>query len=145
MPAVFKFRSKQVLAVLYIFLLCLALFFSGCINARVWGDNFFRNFLKGNTLKNKVTDKKVYNTTITGITAKDTSLLMAVSSIPILILFILAQMRTRRDFKYALSILVTLIERCESAQEIKHISSIFSQAYQPYKKLINNELRKFKS
>jgi|GEM_PF-2428006 len=119
--------------------------FSGCVNGRIWGDNFFRGFLKGNSLESKVNDNKVYNTNITGISAKDTSRLIIISAIPLLLLFAVSQIRLRRDFKHAVSILVTLIENCESAEEIKRISSIFSQAYSPYRKLIDNELKKFKS
>ncbi len=122
----------------------MACILAGCANGRIWGDNFLRGWFNNIHWRNSVEDKKVISTTITGITAGYIPKIVVATSIPFVLLMIVSDMRHRRSMKSALSLLIMLIERCDTVEEIKRLSALFSKADQSYKVVIDKELKKMK-
>jgi len=132
---------RKTIAILYLTSL---LFVCGC-NARIWGDNMLREWFRGNKWNNKINDKRVYSSNITGIPARDIPKILFTSSIPFLIILYFNSIHRKRTTQYALSFLIGLIEQCKSTAEIKRLSAILSKTDHKYKRLIHKELDKINS
>lgn len=124
-------------------LLC-ALCFTGCINGRIWGDNFLRGWFRGNIWKNTVDQNASYTTTIQGIPGSDIARIVIVAMIPMVFVAVLGWILYGRSLRKALAVLVMLIEQCESSDEMKRISSLISRSNKTYRIVINRELRKIR-
>ena len=128
MPAVFLF---------------ICFFMSGCVNGRIWGDNFLRGWFRGAKLCNSVNDNAIHSTEIRGITGKEAVGLTLSVSIPLVILLWFYFVSRKKSLKTAVSLLVLLIEHCHSSDEMKRLSRLFSCGNTQYRKLIDNELKNF--
>ncbi|MCD6460999.1 hypothetical protein J7L67_10090 [bacterium] len=130
----------------YIFLILLfgCFFLYGCVNGRIWGDNFLRGWFHGSRFHNSITDKGIHSTKIQGLTGGETTKLVLCVSIPLIILLGLSEVSQRKNLKTSVSFLVMLIEHCQSADEMKRLSALFSHSNTNYRKLIDNELNKMK-
>ena len=122
----------------------IACILAGCVNGRIWGDNFLRGWFNDVQWRNNVKEKKIVSTTISGISGGYIPQIVMATSIPFVLLIIISDMRKKRSMKSAISLLITLIEKCDTIEEIKRLSALFSGIDHIYKGLVDKELKKLK-
>ena len=127
---------------LYIMLALCIMFVSGCVNGRIWGDNFLRGMLSNNRWHNVVTDTKIDQSATQGVTGGQLPSVFVTASIPLVAMLLFLLARQLISTRTAVSALVTCIEHCSTADEIKRLSKLISHANRSYKNLIDKELSK---
>ena len=135
-------KQRKIFIAVIILFTCF--FISGCVNGRIWGDNFLRGWFHGNKIQHSVTDNGSRSTKIQGITGKEAVILAVCVSIPLVILLGFSFSSRQKSLRTTVSLLVLLIEHCQSSQEMKQLSRLFSQGNSEYRKLIDSELKNFK-
>ncbi len=118
---------------------------SGCVNGRIWGDNFLRGMLSNNRWHNVVTETKIDQSVTQGVTGDQLPSVFVTASIPLVAMLLFLLARQIITMRTAVSALVACIEHCSTADEIKRLSKLISHANRSYKSLIDKELSKLRS
>jgi hypothetical protein len=118
---------------------------SGCVNGRIWGDNFLRGWLSANRWNNKVEQTTIDISPVTGITGTQLPVIFVASSIPLAVVLAFLILRHILTVRTALSVLVLCIEQCSTSDEMKRLSKLISYADPSYKNIIKKELKKIRA
>jgi len=139
------FIEKQVIRIIYICVFIgLFLCMSGCANGRLLGDRWFSELISKPEMHNTLQKNSASVQNITGLAGNDLFVTLLAVALPLLAIVVIGQIYHRRSVRSTVSLLVGLIEGCETVVEIKRLSALFSQSNPEYKRIVNTELKKMK-
>ncbi|RJP57905.1 MAG: hypothetical protein C4541_09195 [Candidatus Auribacter fodinae] len=116
----------------------------GCANGRLLGDRWFSELISQPEMHNTLQKNLASVQNISGLSGNELFATLLAVALPLLILVVIGQVYHRRSVRSTVSLLVGLIESCETAVEIKRLSALFSQSSPEYKRIVNAELKKMK-